>query len=57
MESMRRTEIRQLRAAPGSAEDADRGPDLAGLLSRVARGDHQAFELLYGELEIGRAHV
>jgi RNA polymerase sigma-70 factor, ECF subfamily len=50
MESMRRTEMRQLRPDPGSAEDTDRGPDLAGLLSRVARGDHQAFELLYGEL-------
>ena len=50
MESMRRTEMRQLRPDPGSADDPDRGPDLAGLLSRVARGDHQAFELLYGEL-------
>ena len=51
MESMKRTEMRQLRPDPGSAaEDTDRGPDLAGLLSRVARGDHQAFELLYGEL-------
>jgi RNA polymerase sigma-70 factor (ECF subfamily) len=42
--------MRQLRPDPGSADDPDRGPDLAGLLSRVARGDHQAFELLYGEL-------
>ena len=50
MESMRRTELRQLRAEPGPAEDTDRTPDLAGLLSRVARGDHPAFELLYGEL-------
>jgi RNA polymerase sigma-70 factor (ECF subfamily) len=50
MESMRRTEMRQLRPDPGPAEDTDRDPDLAGLLSRVARGDHQAFELLYGEL-------
>ncbi len=50
MESMRRTEMRQLRTDPGPAEDTDRDPDLAGLLSRVARGDHQAFELLYGEL-------
>ena len=50
MGSMRRTEIRQLRPAPGGPEDADRDPDLAGLLSLVARGDHQAFELLYGEL-------
>ena len=47
MESMRRTE---LRAEPGPAEDTGRKPDLAGLMSRVARGDHRAFELLYGEL-------
>jgi RNA polymerase sigma-70 factor, ECF subfamily len=50
MESMRRTELRQLRAEPGPAEDTDRDLDLTGLMSRVARGDHQAFELLYGEL-------
>jgi RNA polymerase sigma-70 factor, ECF subfamily len=50
MESMRRTELRQLRAEPGPAEDTDRKPDLAALMSRVARGDHRAFELLYGEL-------
>jgi RNA polymerase sigma-70 factor (ECF subfamily) len=50
MESMRRTELRQLRAEPGPAEDTGRKPDLAGLMSRVARGDHRAFELLYGEL-------
>jgi len=50
MESMRRTELRQLRAEPGPAKDTDRKPDLAGLMSRVARGDHRAFELLYGEL-------
>jgi RNA polymerase sigma-70 factor (ECF subfamily) len=50
MGGMRRTEIRQLRSDPGSAEDTDRDPDLVALLARVARGDHQAFELLYGEL-------
>jgi RNA polymerase sigma-70 factor, ECF subfamily len=50
MESMRRTELRQLRAEPGPAEDTDRDPDLTGLLVKVARGDHQAFELLYAEL-------
>jgi RNA polymerase sigma-70 factor, ECF subfamily len=50
MGGMRRTEIRQLRPDPGSAEDTDRDPDLIALLARVARGDHQAFELLYGEL-------
>ncbi|HLK76385.1 MAG TPA: ECF RNA polymerase sigma factor SigK [Streptosporangiaceae bacterium] len=47
---MRRTELRQLRAEPGPVEDTDRKPDLIGLLAKVARGDHQAFELLYGEL-------
>jgi RNA polymerase sigma-70 factor (ECF subfamily) len=35
---------------PGSAGLTDRDPDLLGLLARVARGDHGAFELLYGEL-------
>jgi RNA polymerase sigma-70 factor, ECF subfamily len=50
MESMRRTELQQLRAEPGPAEDTDRDPDLTSLLARVARGDHRAFELLYGEL-------
>src|ERR1700719_2245585 len=50
MESMRRTELRQLRAEPGPAEDTDRKPDLADLMSRVSRGDHRAFELVYGEL-------
>lgn len=48
MEAMRLTERRQLR--PGPAEDTDRDPDLAGLLALVARGDHRAFELVYGEL-------
>ena len=28
----------------------NRSPDLAALLARVARGDHRAFELVYGEL-------
>jgi RNA polymerase sigma-70 factor (ECF subfamily) len=42
--------MRQLRPDPGAAEDTDRDPDLVGLLARVARGDHGAFELLYGEL-------
>ena len=50
MESMRRIEIRPQRPDVGPAEDTDRDPDLIGLLARVARGDHQAFELLYGEL-------
>ena len=50
MGGMRRTEIRQLRPDPGSAEDTGRDPDLAGWLALVARGDHRAFELVYGEL-------
>jgi RNA polymerase sigma-70 factor, ECF subfamily len=50
MGGMRRTEIRQLRPDPGSAEDTDRDPDLAGWLALVARGDNRAFELVYGKL-------
>jgi RNA polymerase sigma-70 factor, ECF subfamily len=50
MGGMRRTAIRQLCPDSGSAEDTGRDPDLVGLLARVARGDHRAFELLYGEL-------
>jgi RNA polymerase sigma-70 factor, ECF subfamily len=50
MGGMRRTEMRQLRPDPGSAEGTDRDPDLIGLLARVALGDHRAFELVYGEL-------
>ncbi len=50
MGGMRRTGIRPQRPDVCSAEDAGRDPDLAGLLARVARGDHAAFELLYGEL-------
>lgn len=50
MGGMRRTELRQLRAEPGPVQDTARDPDLIGLLARVARGDHRAFELLYGEL-------
>ena len=35
---------------PGSGPDAGEGRDLAGLLAGVARGDHRAFELVYGQL-------
>ncbi len=37
---------------PGPAPEPDPGaePDLAALLTQVARGDHHAFELVYGEL-------
>ena len=35
---------------PGSGPDAGEGRDLAGLLADVARGDHGAFELVYGQL-------
>jgi RNA polymerase sigma-70 factor (ECF subfamily) len=47
---MRGTAIRQLRPGPGPARGTGRDPDLAGLLALVARGDHRAFELVYGEL-------
>ena len=50
MGGMRRTELRALRAEPAPAQDTGRDPDLIGLLAQVARGDHRAFELLYGEL-------
>jgi RNA polymerase sigma-70 factor (ECF subfamily) len=50
MEGMRRAQNASVRLTHGPPEDTDRDPDLAGLLARVARGDHQAFELLYGEL-------
>jgi RNA polymerase sigma-70 factor (ECF subfamily) len=50
MRGMRRTEIRQLRPDSSGTADTERDPDLAALLARVARGDHQAFELLYDEL-------
>src|SRR6516225_10713558 len=34
----------------GSGPDAGEDRDLAGLLAEVARGDHRAFELVYGQL-------
>jgi RNA polymerase sigma-70 factor, ECF subfamily len=45
---MNRPEIRQWR--PGSATTEEEDLDLAGLLALVARGDHQAFEQVYGRL-------
>jgi len=36
------------RPGPGRSEGS--GQDLAGLLARVARGDHAAFEAVYGQL-------
>ena len=44
---MSRPEIRQWRPEP---DPETRPPDLAALLSQVARGDHRAFELVYAEL-------
>jgi RNA polymerase sigma-70 factor, ECF subfamily len=44
MGSMSRPDIRQLQSAP------DYEPDLAAQLVLVSRGDHRAFELVYGEL-------
>ena len=43
---MSRPNIRQWQPEPVPEQE----PDLVALLARVARGDHQAFELLYGEL-------
>jgi len=40
--------MRERQPGPGPAEGE--GQDLALLLARVARGDHAAFELVYGEL-------
>ena len=45
---MNRPEIRQRRPDPVPAEGEER--DLALLLAHVARGDHEAFEVVYGEL-------
>jgi RNA polymerase sigma-70 factor (ECF subfamily) len=39
-----------LSPVPGPEPDPGAQPDLAGLLTQVARGDHHAFELVYGEL-------
>jgi len=46
---MNRPELRQWRAESVDA-DGDEDLDLAGLLALVARGDHRAFELVYGRL-------
>jgi RNA polymerase sigma-70 factor (ECF subfamily) len=48
MQTMNRPEMRERQPGPGPAEGE--GQDLALLLARVARGDHAAFELVYGEL-------
>ncbi len=48
MHCMNRPEIRQRRPDPVPAEGE--GRDLALLLGHVARGDHEAFEVVYGEL-------
>ena len=48
MPCMNRPETRERQPGPGPAEGE--GQDLALLLARVARGDHAAFELVYGEL-------
>ncbi len=47
MGGMSRPDIRR-QWQPEPVEEHD--PDLVALLARVARGDHQAFELVYGEL-------
>ena len=48
MQDMNRPEMREKRPDPGPAEGKDQ--DLAFLLAQVARGDHQAFEAVYGQL-------
>src|ERR1700683_4711508 len=48
MHYMNRPEIRERRPDPGPVEGE--GQDLALLLAHVARGDHQAFELVYAKL-------
>ncbi len=48
MQDMNRPEIRAARPDPGPAEGE--AQDLALLLAQVARGDHQAFEAVYGQL-------
>ena len=46
MGGMSRPDIRQWQPEPGTGAE----PDLTALMARVARGDHPAFELVYGEL-------
>jgi RNA polymerase sigma-70 factor (ECF subfamily) len=50
MPGMNRHLMRQWPPGSGLADEQATEPDLAGLLARVARGDHRAFELVYGEL-------
>ncbi len=49
---MSRPDIRRQRPPPEpeAEPEAEHDPDLVALLARGARGDHQAFELVYGEL-------
>lgn len=48
MVGMSRPEVRKLKPDSGPGEEPE--ADLAGLLSLVARGDHQAFERVYRKL-------
>jgi RNA polymerase sigma-70 factor, ECF subfamily len=48
MGGMSRPDIRQLQPEPPPPPDCE--PDLAAQLVQVSRGDHRAFELVYGEL-------
>jgi RNA polymerase sigma-70 factor (ECF subfamily) len=48
MHGMNRPQTRGRQPDPGPAEGE--GQDLAFLLAQVARGDHQAFEVVYGQL-------
>jgi RNA polymerase sigma-70 factor (ECF subfamily) len=42
--------LETVKRQPGSGPDPGQGRDLADLLADVARGDHRAFELVYGQL-------
>src|SRR6204780_4432058 len=48
MRDMKTPRTHEMQAVPRPAEGEE--PDLAALLVRVARGDHQAFEAVYGAL-------
>ena len=54
MGCMSRPDVRQWQPVPAEEQPPvpaeEQPPDLAALLTRVARGDHRAFELVYGEL-------
>jgi RNA polymerase sigma-70 factor, ECF subfamily len=50
MPGMKTRRAQEIQEVPRPASGEDEEPDLAALLARVARGDHQAFEAVYGAL-------